>query len=144
MEYNITQGEIDTRPNVDLPNKDFLNILGEEGIFKMVSDHYDLLQKTNIKGLFPPTKEGLEMAKKHSAYFFIQICGGKRYFDEHRGRPMMKARHSNFKITKEARIIWLESYIIVLKNITIDDHIKKSFWEYLNIFSIWMMNSDDD
>jgi hemoglobin len=144
MEYKITKGEINTRPNVDLPSKDFLNILTEEGIFKMVSDHYNLLQKTNIKGLFPPTKEGLEMAKKHSAYFFIQICGGERYFDEHRGRPMMKARHYAFKITQEARQIWLESYIKVLKSIDMDDNIKESFWKYIDIFSIWMMNSDDN
>lgn len=144
MNYNITPAQIGTRPQVSLPNPRLLEILGEEGMRQMISDHYDLLKQSNIRELFPPTDEGFAMAKKHSADFFIQICGGPRYFDQSRGAPRMVARHAPFAITQEARRIWLESYIIVLNQLDIDEEVKQSFWNYLDIFSIWMMNTHDE
>ncbi len=143
MNYNITQAQVGTRPQVQLPNSEILSHLGEVGMRNMVSEHYELLKQSQIRGLFPPTDEGFELAKKHSADFFIQICGGPRYFDESRGSPRMVARHAPFKITPEARKIWLESYIIILKNLDMRDELKQSFWNYIDIFSIWMMNTSD-
>ncbi len=141
MQFTITPAQVGTRPPVTLPTPQFLELLKEEGIRKLVSDHYDLLRQSNIKGLFPPTDEGFALAKEHSADFFIQICGGPKYFNEKRGAPMMAARHSPFKINQEARKIWLESYAMVLAPLQIPQDIKKSFWNYIDIFSIWMMNS---
>jgi len=141
MDFIITPGQVGTRPGVELPDRGFLEIIGEEGMRKLVSDHYDLLKQSNIRGLFPPSDEGFELAKKHSADFFIQICGGPRYFDQSRGKPMMAARHSPFAITSEARDIWLESYSMILKELDMDEKLKASFWKYLDIFSIWMMNT---
>ncbi|MFV0562472.1 globin [Malaciobacter mytili] len=141
MQFTITPAQVGTRPPVLLPTPQFLELLKEEGIRKLVSDHYDLLRQSNIKGLFPPTDEGFALAKEHSADFFIQICGGPKYFNEKRGAPMMAARHSPFKINQEARRIWLESYAMVLAPLQIPEEVKKSFWNYIDIFSIWMMNS---
>ena len=143
MQFNITPAIIGQSPQVSTPNPKMLQELGEEGMRKMVSDHYDLLKQSNIRGLFPPTDEGFEMAKKHSADFFIQICGGPKYFNESRGAPMMRARHSSFKITVEGRRIWLESYIMVLSQLDISEESKESFWNYIDIFSMWMINSND-
>lgn len=143
MQYNITPAQVGTRPSVELPNPEILEFLKEEGMRKLVSDHYDLLKQSAIKDMFPPSEEGFKMAKKHSADFFIQICGGPQYFNLNRGRPMMAARHSPFKITPEARRIWLESYAIVLSNLDMKDELKQSLWNYLDIFSIWMMNTND-
>ncbi len=107
---------------------------------QLVSDHYDLLRQSNIKGLFPPTDEGFALAKQHSADFFIQICGGQPHFDQSRGAPMMAARHQPFEITPEARRIWLESYIMVLTPHDMPDDLKESFWDYLRYF----LNLDDE
>jgi hemoglobin len=143
MNYNITEGSFGERPNVALPNPKILAILGEEGMREMIAQHYELLVQTEIKGLFPPTKEGLEAAKKHAADFFIQICGGPRYFDNSRGAPRMVARHSPFKINAKARIIWLENFAKAIEETKLDEELKKSFWDYIDIFSIWMVNSSD-
>ncbi|XPV67999.1 MAG: globin [Halarcobacter sp.] len=143
MQYIITPAQIGQRPEVALPNPQILEYLGEEGMRKMISDHYDLLKQSNIRGLFPPSDEGFELAKKHSADFFIQICGGPRYFDQSRGAPRMVARHSPFEITVEARRIWLESYIMILSSLDMPDELKQSFWNYIDIFSIWMINSNE-
>lgn len=141
MNYTITQAQLGTRPGVQTPDPRIYQHLGEEGMRKMVSDHYDIMVKSPIKDLFPPTKEGLEVAKTHSANFLIQISGGPRFYEVTRGAPMMAARHNPFKITQEARKIWLESYIEVLKELDMSDELKQSYWNYIDIFSIWMMNT---
>ncbi|MGB5792212.1 globin [Poseidonibacter sp.] len=143
MQYNITAGQVGVRPPVTKPSPMVLEFLGEEGMRKLVSDHYDLLKESNIRGLFPPSEQGFALAKQHSADFFIQICGGHPYFNENRGAPMMAARHAPFAITPEARRIWLESYIIVLSALDMPDDLKESLWNYLDIFSIWMMNTPE-
>lgn len=144
MEFNITPAQVGTRPPVEKPSHAVLEYLGEEGMRKLVSDHYDLLRQSNIKGLFPPTDEGFAKAKEHSADFFIQICGGPQYFNQKRGKPMMAARHAPFKINPEARRVWLESYAMVLAQYDMPEELKKSFWNYIDIFSIWMMNTTED
>ncbi len=143
MNYTITEGAFGQRPNVALPNPKILEVLGEEGMREMIAKHYDYLVQTEIKGLFPPTKEGLDAAKKHAADFFIQICGGPRYFDHSRGAPRMVARHSPFKIDSNARIIWLENFAKAIEETNLNEELKKSFWDYIDIFSIWMVNSSD-
>lgn len=143
MQFNISQAQLGTRPPVVKPDPKVLEFLGEEGMRKMVSDHYDLLRQSDIKGLFPPTEEGFAMAKQHSADFFIQICGGVDYFNQNRGAPMMVARHQPFKITPSARKIWLESYAIVLNSMDMPEDLKQSFWNYIDIFSIWMLNTPE-
>ena len=57
---------------------------------------------------------------------------------------MMFVRHQPFKITPQARVVWLECYIEVLKKLDIDEKFLESYWNYLDIFSIWMINTPSD
>ena len=143
MQFTITQAQVGTRPPVVKPDPKVLQFLKEEGMRKLISDHYDLLRISNIKGLFPPTDEGFALAKQHSADFFFLFCGGPDYFNQNRGAPMMAVRHQPFKITPEARKVWLESYMTVLTYLDMPEDLKQSFWNYLDIFSIWMMNTQE-
>jgi len=130
------------------PDKTFLDALGEDGMRKMVSDFYDLLIKSPISSMFPPASanggEILEKAKKHSADFFIQFCGGPSYFKESRGAPRLRGRHSPFDITVKGRDVWLECFREVILKLDIDDELKFVFWKYIDIFSTWMVNKDGD
>lgn len=144
MDFTIKQHQFGERPTVTLPVPEFLNLMKEEGIRKMVSDHYDLLHQSKIKMLFPPTTEALEIAKKNSADFFVQICGGHPYYNENRGKPAMMDAHSRFAITMKARQVWLECYIAVLSRLDLPSEVVSSFWNYLNVFSIWMVNTNDE
>jgi len=144
MQFTITEAQMGTRPPVTKPDPKVLEFLGEDGMRKLISDHYDLLRQSDIKGLFPPTDEGFALAKQHSADFFIQICGGPDYFNQNRGAPQMVGRHQPFAITPTARKIWLESYIIILNKLDMPEELKQSFWNYLDIFSIWMMNTPEN
>jgi hemoglobin len=144
MDFTINQYKFGERPPVSLPSQEFLRLLKEEGIRKMVSDHYDHLLQSKISMLFPASKEALESAKKNSADFFVQICGGPPYYDENRGKPVMVSAHSRFAINMNARNIWLGCYIEVLSKIELPDEVILSFWNYLNVFSIWMVNTKDE
>lgn len=141
MELEISQYIPGIKPDVTLPSAQVFDILGEEGIRKMVSDFYDLLSQSEVAHLFPQNPIALEKAKEHSADFFIQICGGPMYFNKNRGRPMLNRRHLPFKITPEAREVWLQCYREVLVKIDLPDKVLISFWNYLDVFSKWMVNS---
>lgn len=141
MDFTITTYFPGVRPQVTLPTNEMFLLLKEEGIRKMVSDHYDLLKESSIKELFPKNPIALEKAKEHSADFFIQICGGPKYFNQNRGMPKLNQRHQPFKITAEAREVWLNCYKPVLRKLGLPEKVILSFWSYLDIFSKWMINS---
>ncbi|TLP37588.1 globin [Arcobacter arenosus] len=143
MQYTISETSMGNRPNVSLPNPIILATLKEEGMRNLISRHYDLLVESKIKDLFPENEQSLAMAKKHSADFFIQICGGPKYFNESRGAPRMVARHMPFKITPSARVVWLEMFAKAIEETNLSEEEKKSFWDYVDIFSIWMINTPE-
>lgn len=144
MNFSISQFEFGQRPPVTLPSPEFLEKLTEEGIRKMVSDHYDLLSQSEIKDLFPRINEALDKAKQRSSDFFIQIFGGHPYYNENRGKPMLAKRHAPFTITPEARVVWLKCYIQVLSKINLPEDLIQPFWNYLNVFSFWMVNTNEN
>ena len=144
MDFSITQFEFGQRPGVTLASPEFLEKLTEQGMRKLLSDHYDLLSKSEVKHLFPRIDEALEKAKQRSSDFFIQICGGHPYFNENRGKPILAKRHAPFAITPHAREVWLTCYIQVLSKLNLPEELIQSFWNYLNVFSFWMVNTVEE
>lgn len=144
MNLEITQVMFGVRVPVTKPIPEFLLEIGEDGLRKLVSNHYDKLRVSEISHLFPMDDQDFEDAKKHSSDFFIQICGGPKYFNENRGAPQMVGRHAPFRITAEARQTWLELYkplILELEKDGITTTSLQSFWNYLDVFSSWMINT---
>jgi len=144
MNLEISHAQFGVRPPVSKPIPEFLLEVTEEGIRELISKHYDLLKKSDIYHLFPQDSEEFEQAKRNSSDFFIQICGGEPYFTRHRGAPRMIGRHAPFRIDATARQIWLELYqplILELKEQGVTETSLNSFWSYLDIFSIWMINT---
>lgn len=147
VDYTIVQSQFGVRVPVTKHSGKFLELVGEENIRKMVSNHYDVLVKSEVKELFPADGEALVLAKQHSADFIIQISGGPAYFNQNRGAPQMVGRHAPFRIDAKARKIWLESYIEEIKVLKtkdgeeLPDAIKQEFFNYINVFSGWMVNT---
>ncbi|MBD3799677.1 MAG: globin [Epsilonproteobacteria bacterium] len=104
-----------------------------------------MIRNSDISFLFPVNdEEDFANAKKHAADFFIQICGGPNYFTQTRGEPRMVGRHAPFRIDEAARRRWLEFYAKLLpplENEGISPEYIQSFWNYLDVFSIWMINT---
>jgi len=144
LNLDITYAQFGVRPPVIKPIPEFFIEMGEEGIRKLISDHYDAIKQSDIYFLFPQDDEEFEKAKIHSSDFMIQICGGPAYFNQNRGAPQMVGRHAPFAIDAKARERWLELYkplIIELKENGVTERSLYSFWGYLNIFSLWMINT---
>lgn len=141
MKFQISKYMPGVRPEVTLPTHKVYRILGDDGIRNMVKDHYNLLAKSEIKELFPQDAAGLDRAVKNSSDFFIQICGGPMYFNKNRGRPMMYKRHLPHKITPEARKVWLECYRQAIEKQNLPEDVALSLWNYLDVFSKWMVNT---
>ncbi|HZK68694.1 MAG TPA: globin [Paludibacter sp.] len=143
LDLPITNYKFGERPDVTIPDREFYKVMGEEGIRKLVNRHYELLRVSEISHLFPANDEIFEIAKNNSADFMVQICGGPDYYNQHRGRPMLANRHAGSHITPESRLVWLNCYKQALAELTIPHHLIVSFWNYLNIFSNWMVNSPE-
>lgn len=142
---NITPLTFGDRRSNNKPDIKLFQYLKEDGIRKMVNDHYELLVESEIKDLFPFKGELLEGAKKRSADFLIQRLGGPEYYKATRGNPMLANRHLPFKITPKSRITWLECYQKVLLQLDdIPEHLITSLWLWLDEFSNWMVNHHDD
>ena len=142
MDLQITNYKFGEKPTVTRPDPELLNVLGEQGIRDMVSRFYDLLRQSPIKHLFKEDETEFQQSKLHSSDFMIQILGGTEYYNQHRGQPKMANRHAPFSITSEGRVEWLKCYREVLLGIDAPEHLIESFWNYLNVFSNWMVNTD--
>ena len=141
MELQINPYFYGERPAVTPPTHDFYKVLGEVGIRNLVSRHYDLLRDSSIQSMFPANEKGLEIAKAHAADFMIQITGGPDYFNQNQGSPKLVDRHAGFSIGVADRIVWLNCYKEALLELNLPDEILLSFWNYINVFSSWMVNT---
>ncbi|SFV71242.1 Hemoglobin-like protein HbO [hydrothermal vent metagenome] len=147
IDFSILPYTEGVTPAVNTPNPAFLKDIGEQGMRDLLDRFYMLLHQSAIKNIFPESKEDMKIAGQYSADFFIQICAGPAYFNKSRGMPKMRQRHAPFKITPHARLHWLVHFEealapIIKEKLSTQENIQ-SFWNYINIFSQWMINSRD-
>jgi hemoglobin len=144
MNYSILAHNADYIPSVEKPNPDFLIQATEQGIRDLLSRFYVSLDKSAIRNIFP-AKDSSEMeeAAQVSADFFIQICAGPAYFNQRHGMPKMRQRHAPFSITAEGRLHWLICFEEALQPLEekVSEENLQSFWNYINVFSIMMINT---
>lgn len=144
LKLEITPGELGVRPPVTKPHPGFYDEVGEERFRDLVDDHYELIRVSNISNLFPVDEDDFTQAKINAADFLIQISGGPDYFNQHRGEPKMVGRHAPFRIDEPSRRKWLELYVLLLPGLIeegITEEYIQSFWDYLDIHSMWMVNT---
>jgi len=147
LDFSILPYQEGVNPPVTKPNPEFLTDIGEDGMRDLFARFYTGLYKSPIKEIFPLNEEEMQVAAQHSADFFIQICGGPAYFNQNRGAPQMRKRHAPFPITPNARLHWLGTIEEALQPIINEKRSTKeniqSFWNYVNVFSQWMINTKD-
>ena len=145
MKLTITDGEVGVRPPVTKPHPGFLSEVGEERFKKLVYAHYSKIETSDIAFLFPVfDEEDFAEAKKHAFDFLIQECGGPDYFKQTRGDSQMVGRHAPFRIDEAGRKTWLSLMASLLEPLAdegITEEYIQSFWDYLDIFSMWLVNT---
>ncbi|RXJ69259.1 globin [Halarcobacter ebronensis] len=140
MDYKITKTEFGERPDYELPKPIFLEEMGEKGLVKLFDEFYDLVAQSDIGNFFPQDEEELQKIKGHNVKFFIEACGGPKYYSEAVGHFDMIKAHEPFSITEKARTEWLGCMEEILRKSTVSDEAKKSFWDYLEKFSKHTVN----
>lgn len=116
---------------------------GEAGIRAMLLDFYKELYQSEIAGMF---QGKLEVSAERSALFFIGLLGGPPLYHQTHGNPRMRMRHLPFKITPEFRGQWLQCFFKVLedpKPYNFPEEQVPQFKDFLDSFSMWMVNSQD-
>ena len=145
LNFSILPYQEGVTPPVTKPNPAFLADIGEEGMRALLDRFYMCLFESPIKELFPKEIDVMKDAGQISADFFIQICGGTPYFNQNRGTPQMGKRHAPFAITPDARLHWLvcfeEALLPIAEEKQSSEKNIQSFWDYINVFSIWMINA---
>jgi hemoglobin len=124
------------------PNRAIYGIMGEENIFRMMSDFYMELERSEIRHLFPAD---MHEASRKSALFFITLLGGPPLYAEKYGSPRMRARHIPFVIDEAARQVWLRCFDRVLEGADVKYNFPPQhldgFRDFLRSFSAWMVNT---
>ena len=147
LDFSILPYAEGVNPPATKPNPTFLADIGEQGVRDLFSRFYAGLFRSPIKDIFPLDEEEMQIAAQHSADFFIQICGGPAYFNQNRGAPQMRKRHTPFPITPNARLHWLvtfeEALQPIIKQKQSSEENIQSLWNYVNVFSQWMINARD-
>lgn len=129
-------------PAADLRNLEIYAKMGEDNIFKMLADFYKELEHSSIRSMFP---EDMALASQKSAAFFVFLLGGPPLYQQKYGPPMMRKRHMPFAIDEQARQVWLACFQKTLKEADKKYHFPmehmESFWQFLEKFSSWMVNT---
>jgi len=128
-------------PQGPAPSREIYRLMGEENIFRMISDLYKELEKSEVRHLFPAN---MEEASKKSAAFFVGLLGGPPIYVEKYGSPRMRARHLPFEIDEKARQVWLACFDRVLEGAEakyqFPSQYLPGFKDFLHSFSSWMVN----
>src|SRR5215813_405528 len=94
------------------PNSAIYKVMGEANIFRMMSDFYKELEKSEVRHLFAAN---MEEASRKSAAFFVTVLGGPPLYIQMYGPPRMRARHLPFEIDERSRQAWLACFDRVLQ-----------------------------
>jgi len=149
VDYYYTNAVMGERPEVTLPNKEFLQQLTPQGFQEMVNHFYELVPDSDIAHYFPDDEEELALIKKRNGSYFMMMCGGdNRYLSKFGGEFDQVKTHEMFSIPNKARIEWLGCWEEVLREVqktkNVDEEHIQSYWNWLEVFSKHIVNFEND
>jgi hemoglobin len=143
----MTKAIMGERPQVVLPNKEFLKQLKEDGFKVMIDDFYELIIDSDIAHFFPDDEDELELIKIRNGSYFMMMCGGDdSYISKHGGDFDQVKTHKMFSIPDKARYEWLGCWQEVLEKLEFKVEHKdiQSYWNWLEVFSKHIVNFEND
>lgn len=111
------------------------------------------LSKTFYKSVYsePETELGvmfrnipMEVAVQNQSEFFVQRFGGPELFNERKGHPALRARHSPFRVTETAAEAWLLHMRKAMKEVLkdADRDVVCALHEFFNHTAYFLINVD--
>ncbi len=91
----------------DLTEADIYDVIGEDGLTRLVAAFYRQVPDDDILGPMYPADD-LEGAEERLREFLIFRFGGPQRYIEKRGHPRLRMRHAPFVVNQAARDRWVQ------------------------------------
>lgn len=126
--------------------KSVYEAVGGDATFARISaGFYEQVRTDDILGPMYPDDDW-EGAEARLKWFLAQYWGGPATFNEQRGAPMLRRRHFEFHVDREAAIRWLELMKVSLDQIddeTIPPAYRHQIWEHMERVAAMLINQPD-
>jgi len=121
----------------------FYEEIGGEALFTdLVSQFYAQVAVDPIlRPMYPETD--LKAAALRLQWFLEQYWGGPTTYQENRGHPRLRMRHSEFHINLAAHDAWLKAMRTAVDGVEMKPEHKEQLWSYLEMAAAAMINQPD-
>ena len=89
-------------------------------------------------------EEDLTAAEERLRMFLVQYWGGKTEYQEKRGHPRLRMRHSPFKINPRAKQHWLAAMRSAVDAAELSEADDALVWDYFERAALAMVNTFED
>jgi hemoglobin len=113
------------------PRRTFYDAVGGEPTFtRLVDRFYDAVETDPVlRPLYPDPD--LTQARRRLRLFLMQYWGGPTTYDELRGHPRLRMRHSPFAIGPAERDAWLGHMTAAVRSLELPEELERPLLDYL-------------
>ena len=121
----------------------FYEQVGGEAFFADLTSQFYAVVATDpiLRPMYPD--EDMKGAAQRLQWFLAQYWGGPTTYQENRGHPRLRMRHSQFSIDTAARDAWLRAMRSAVDGVEINEDLKEQLWDYLELAADAMVNQPD-
>ena len=121
----------------------FYEQVGGEAFFADLTSQFYAVVATDpiLRPMYPD--EDMKGAAQRLQWFLSQYWGGPTTYQENRGHPRLRMRHSQFPIGIAARDAWLRAMKTAVDGVEIKEGLKEQLWDYLEMAADAMVNQPD-
>jgi hemoglobin len=121
----------------------FYEQVGGDAFFADLTSQFYAVVATDpiLRPMYPD--EDMKGAAQRLQWFLEQYWGGPTTYQENRGHPRLRMRHSQFSIDLAARDAWLNAMRTAVDGVEINEELKEQLWDYLEMAAGAMVNQPD-
>jgi hemoglobin len=127
-------------PEVPFPSSRVLEMVGANGLRRLVRQHHALLRQSEIGHLFAADDAAFATLIERIGDYIVEACGGPSAFTEAHGNTCMRTRHFPFSIDERGREIWLEKLFQAMGDTNFPDELRAEYWAWMEPFTVRMIN----
>jgi hemoglobin len=121
----------------------FYEQVGGDAFFADLTSQFYAVVATDpiLRPMYPD--DDMKGAAQRLQWFLSQYWGGPITYQENRGHPRLRMRHSQFTIGIAARDAWLRAMKTAVDGVEIKEELKEQLWDYLELAADAMVNQPD-
>lgn len=107
---------------------------------RLVGHFYDVVESDEV--LRPLYPDDMRPSRRHLTLFLAQYWGGPATYDQERGHPRLRMRHTPFAIGQRERDRWVQLMRAAIASLGPPDPIATALHEYFDMAAEAMRNRD--